>query len=165
MRDLADRPDAQTNELRSACTRALLDWGFAPELLNRMDRIFVFRPLRGIDIARVGALEIEAIVQGYGLEVHASGIDPEILYDVVRRQEKSGSEASSRDVIRSIEERMADSLIEAKRRGAQFIKLVQEEGRIVAIPVTRRPISEIAPAARRAMPLDDAPASRGRSVR
>ena len=32
--------------------------GFAPEVLSRIDRIFVFEPLAGLDIARVAALEI-----------------------------------------------------------------------------------------------------------
>ncbi len=138
LRDLASQEGSDLDELRTASTRALLDWGFAPELLNRLDRIFVFRPLKGIDIARVGALEIEAIVRGYGLEVIESGIDAQILVELVRRQEKAGSQASSRDVIRAIEESMADSLIEAKRRGARYIRLVQRDVRVVAVAVVRR---------------------------
>ncbi len=162
LRGLADRPGLNSDEVRTASTRALLDWGFAPELLSRIDRIFVFRPLKGIDIARVGALEIEAIVQSYGLEVVSSGIDAEILYGLVRRQEKAGGEASSRDVIRSIEESMADSLIDAKRQGAQFISLIERGGRVVAVPAPRGPVRGAEQAARKTTSTEDVNAPPGR---
>lgn len=61
--ELSVQQTADPDELRKAATRALLDSGFAPELLNRIDRIFLFRPLQGLDIARVGALEIEAMIK------------------------------------------------------------------------------------------------------
>ena len=43
----ADRPD----ELRRLSVGALREAGFAPELLNRVDRIFIFNTLAGLDIA------------------------------------------------------------------------------------------------------------------
>jgi ATP-dependent Clp protease ATP-binding subunit ClpA len=121
------------DELRKACTRALLDTGFAPELLNRIDRIFVFKPLQGLDIARVGALEIEAMIGNYGLEVTTGGIDPQLLLGLVRRQQRAGNAASSRDLVRAIEETIADSLIEAKRSGARRISLVERGGGVTAV--------------------------------
>jgi ATP-dependent Clp protease ATP-binding subunit ClpA len=65
--ELSVRHAGDPDELRRTSTRALLDFGFAPELLNRIDRILVFKPLQGLDIARVGALEIEAMIGNYGL--------------------------------------------------------------------------------------------------
>ena len=132
--ELLARHANDSEELRKNCTRALLDWGFAPELLNRIDRIFVFKPLQGLDIARVGALEIEAMIANYGLEVVDGGIAPELLLGLVRRQQHAGTAASSRDLVRAIEETVADSLIEAKRRGAHRISLAERNGVIVAIP-------------------------------
>jgi hypothetical protein len=64
--------------------------GFAPEVLSRIDRIFVFEPLSGLDIARVAALEIESMIQGYGLKISAGGINPQILLDLVDRWRKMG---------------------------------------------------------------------------
>jgi ATP-dependent Clp protease ATP-binding subunit ClpA len=134
--ELSVRHAADADELRSASTRALRDWGFAPELLNRIDRIFVFRQLEGLDIARVGALEIEAMIGNYGLTVTAGGIAPELLLNLVRRQQKCGASASSRDLVRSIEETIADSLIEAKRSGAQQIRLSEQDGQVIAVPAS-----------------------------
>lgn len=141
--ELAIRFANEPDELRRSSTNALLEWGFAPEVLNRIDRIFVFRPLQGLDIARVSALEIEAMIHNYGLEVVAGGIDPDFLFNIVRRQEKVGSATSSRDLVRTIEEKIADSLIEAKKAGSRFISLAERNGSIVAIPAAVPPHSPL----------------------
>jgi hypothetical protein len=53
-----------------------------------------------------------------------------------------GSTASSRDLVRSIEEQLADSLIEAKKRGYATISLVQEDGqRVVARGIATTAVS------------------------
>jgi len=132
--ELSVQHAADPDELRKTSTRALLDSGFAPELLNRIDRIFVFKPLQGLDVARVGALEIESMIANYGLEVVAGGIDPELLVGLVRRQQRAGNAASSRDLVRAIEETIADSLIEAKKGGAHRVSLIERNGVIAAIP-------------------------------
>ncbi|HLF16986.1 MAG TPA: AAA family ATPase, partial [Candidatus Thermoplasmatota archaeon] len=130
--DLARRFASEPDELRRAATNALREAGIAPEVLNRIDRIFVFKPLEGLDIARVGALEIEAMIKGYGLEVAEGGIDPQVLLDLIRRQAKLGSVASSRDLVRAIEETIADSLIDAKRRKVARVMLIERDGMVVA---------------------------------
>jgi ATP-dependent Clp protease ATP-binding subunit ClpA len=126
----ADDPD----ELRRVATIALREAGFAPEVLNRIDRIFIFKALSGLDIARVTALEIELMIQSYGLAVSEGGIDPEILIDMMRRQRKLGTGSSSRDLVRAAEESIADTLIEAKQRGYTRVSIVELEGRVVARP-------------------------------
>jgi ATP-dependent Clp protease ATP-binding subunit ClpA len=126
----ANDPD----ELRRASTNALREAGFAPEVLNRIDRFFVFRRLSGLDVARVTALEIEAMIKGYGLGVVTGGIDPDILVDMMQRQQKIGTGASSRDLVRAVEESIADTLIDAKRNGHQEVALLSENGKIIARP-------------------------------
>lgn len=123
------------DEMRRAATSALKDAGFAPEVLNRIDRIFVFSRLEGLDVARVTALEIEQMIQGYGLAVGKQGIDPELLYRLMRRQEKYAEAGSSRDLVRAIEESIADSLISAKQRGARCVALIEEGNGVLAKPV------------------------------
>lgn len=130
--ELATRYATDSDELRRSSTNALRESGLAPEVLNRIDRIFVFRPLSGLDIARVGALEIERMIQGYGLEVADGGIDPMVLVEMIKRQERLGNAASSRDLVRNLEERIADVLIEAKQRNVKRIKLVNVGDRVVA---------------------------------
>jgi ATP-dependent Clp protease ATP-binding subunit ClpA len=127
-RQYANDPD----ELRRSADSTLRAAGFAPEVLNRIDRIFVFEPLSGLDVARVAALEIESMIQGYGLEISASGINPQILLDLVDRQRKLGHAASARDLVRGIEETIADSLIDAKRKGAKRVSLAEHNAKVSA---------------------------------
>jgi ATP-dependent Clp protease ATP-binding subunit ClpA len=124
-----------SDELRRGANDALQAVGFAAEVLNRIDRIFVFKPLHDLDIARVTALEIEAMVHGYGLSVATGGIDPEVLLSLLRRQTRMGSGASSRDIVRAAEESIADTLIEAKQLGHTKIALRVSGERIEAQPV------------------------------
>ena len=129
----ADDPDA----LRRASINALQESGFAPEVLNRIDRIFVFKPLAGLDMARVTALSIEEMIQGYGLEVFDGGIDAELLFDMLKKQSRLGNNASSRDLVRSAEEAIADTLIDAKQQGHKKIILsFDEEGQVIARPAS-----------------------------
>ncbi len=134
-RQFAQDPDG----LRSGAVEALRAAGFAPEVLNRIDRIFVFEPLSGLDVARVSALEIERMIAGYGLTVAAGGIDPQVLFDLMNRQKRMGVGASSRDLTRAIEESIADSLIAAKEKGAIAVSLVQGEHGVHAEPAQAVP--------------------------
>jgi ATP-dependent Clp protease ATP-binding subunit ClpA len=123
---------ADPDTLRASAVSALRNAGFAPEVLNRIDRIFVFEPLSGLDIARVAALEIERMIAGYGLSVAEGGIDAQVLLDLMNRQKRLGVSASSRDLTRAIEESIADSLIAAKEKGATAVSLVQGADGVVA---------------------------------
>jgi ATP-dependent Clp protease ATP-binding subunit ClpA len=123
---------ADPDELRRTSTNALREAGFAPEVLNRIDRIFVFKPLSGLDIARVTALEIETMIQSYGLGITEGGIAPEVLLDMMRNQQKRGAGASSRDLVRAVEESIADTLIEAKQKGHARVSLVSVNGVVLA---------------------------------
>ena len=134
LQSLSETYASDPDELRRASTLALREAGFAPEVLNRIDRIFVFKPLSGLDIAQVTALEIEAMINGYGLNIAEGGIDPDILVDLMRRQRRLGVGASSRDLVRGIEESLADTLIDARQKGYTNVALFSAEGRVVAVP-------------------------------
>jgi ATP-dependent Clp protease ATP-binding subunit ClpA len=123
-----DNPD----DIRRISMIVLGAAGFAPELLNRIDRVFVFHTLTGADIARVAVLEIEAVVQAYGLKVAQGGIDPALLTTVLRCQQGLGASASARDMARSIEDTISDALITAKQNNARTVALVSDNGRIIA---------------------------------
>ncbi len=116
----SDDPD----KMRSESVDALRQAGFAPEVLNRLDRIFVFRALHGLDVARVAALEIETMIASYGLGIEIGGIDPALLFAVMQRQDRLGAAASARDLTRSIEDMISDTLIEAKTQGAKKVRIL-----------------------------------------
>jgi ATP-dependent Clp protease ATP-binding subunit ClpC len=130
--ELGSRLLGDPDELRRATMVVLRQAGFAPEVLNRLDRVFVFRALRGLDVARVAALEIEAMIENYGLKVAQGGIDPAVLFEMMQRQERLGAVASARDVARAIEETISDSLIAARQRKAKSVALVADGARVVA---------------------------------
>ena len=129
---LADEYADEAEKLRQTSVNVLREQGFAPEVLNRIDRIFVFRTLSGLNVARVCALEMEAMIKSYGLDVVGGGIDPQIIIDLMNRHSRLGAGGSSRDLVRAIEETIADSLIQAKQKGFRAIELTNEDGRIRA---------------------------------
>ena len=133
---LAEQYAKDPDAMRTAAINTLREADFAPEVLNRLDRIFVFHSLKGLDIARVVALEIEQMIGNYGLEVEEKGIDPEIILMLMVRQKKL-AQCSSRDIVRSIEEQLADSLIEAKKKGMMQINLVKSEDNRVVVRASR----------------------------
>jgi ATP-dependent Clp protease ATP-binding subunit ClpA len=131
VRRYRDNPD----EMRSASIAALRAAGIAPEVLNRLDRVFVFQQLEGLDVARVAALEIEQMIRNYDLSIVEGGIDAQVLFGLMMRQERLGASASARDLVRTIEEQISDSLITAKQRGAKSVSLVgADDGSVQAVP-------------------------------
>ncbi|WP_290702867.1 AAA family ATPase [Amphritea sp.] len=118
-----DDPD----NLRSAAVETLKEAKFAPEVLNRIDRIFVFRKLEGLDLARITALEIEKMIHNYGLKVDSQGIDPDIILSLMYRFQKMGKSSSARDMVRSIEDKIADSLIDAKKHNASYVSIIEKD--------------------------------------
>ena len=136
--DIAERHADDPDAMRAASVEALRLAGFAPEVLNRLDRIFVFRALTGLDIARVAALEIERMIGSYGLEIAEGGIDPALLLDVMMKQDRLGEGASARDLVRSIEEMVSDGLIEARQQGASCVRLEKGEDGIMTRMADRR---------------------------
>jgi ATP-dependent Clp protease ATP-binding subunit ClpA len=130
--DIYRRNAGDPNEIRRASMMVLRHAGFAPEVLNRLDRVFVFHLLTGLDVARVATLEIETMIENYGLRLVEGGIDPALLFDMMQRQDRMGAAASARDLARSIEETISDSLIAAKLKKAKKVALIADGGRIVA---------------------------------
>jgi dihydropteroate synthase len=73
------------------------------------------------------------MIRGYGLGIVEQGIDPEIILILMARYRKLGKNSSSRDLVRAIEEQLADSLVDAKKHGVKKIELVlDQEQRVIA---------------------------------
>ena len=109
----------------------LQEAGFAPEVLSRIDHVFAFRALEGMDVARVVGLEIVALLAQYDLKLEYQGIDDNILIDAVSKSEK-GLQSNVREVARAIEHAMGDSLIEAKLAGAKEVRIIERDGQFIA---------------------------------
>ena len=128
--DLTGRYGDNHSEFSEAIKKVLEESAFAPEVLSRIDDFFAFEQLKGLDIARVVALEIEKIVQQYQLELSSGGIDAKILMQAVEQGEKLHSDV--RELVRAVERKIADTIIEAKTAGAAKISLVMEDGQVRA---------------------------------
>ena len=118
-------------DLSMAIKSMLVDAQFAPEVLSRIDEVFAFRPLRGLDIARVVALEIEKVVQQYGLEIENGGIDPAILLDAIEQYGDS-AQGGVRDMTRAVERQITDSIIDARTQGAARVRLRADGPKVYA---------------------------------
>ena len=111
------------------------DNALAPEVLSRIDTVFAFAPMKGIDIALVVALQIERLTKSYGLEVAGGGIRKEILIDAVTRLQKLGTKGGVRDIAREIEAEVADGLIDAKAGGARQVRFEPDGTKVKVIRV------------------------------
>ena len=109
---------------------ALKEAGFAPEVLDRIDHVFAFRPLEGLDIAKVVGLEIESIIAGHKLELSKGGIDPNILARYIQRSKEN--EIGLRRLTKVIEDEIAETLIQARQNGAKSIRLLDSPDGICA---------------------------------
>jgi ATP-dependent Clp protease ATP-binding subunit ClpA len=105
--------------------QALLDAQFAPEVLSRIDEVMAFRPLTGLDIARVVALEIEGLAAQYGLTIAAGGIDHHILLDAITRMQ-GHLDGGVRDISRAVEAQVTDGFIDARASGAREVVLTAD---------------------------------------
>lgn len=128
-RDHADDPDEAARLIKSA----LGDAQFAPEVLSRIDEVFALRPLAGLDIARVVALELEALAKQYGLTIAAGGIDPRILLDAISALERH-TDGGVRDIARAIERQVTDQFLEARAAGIGSLRLLVDGEKIVVEP-------------------------------
>jgi len=137
-RDHTGAPD----ELDRMVKSTLADVHFVPEVLSRIDEVFAFREMQGLDIARVVALLIEDETKQLGLEIAEGGIDPTILLDAIEKITKVGMEGGVRVIRRQIEKQITDGLIDAKADGAKKVRLEADGDRVNVIPVFDEPPAE-----------------------
>ncbi|MEO1650470.1 MAG: AAA family ATPase [Pseudomonadota bacterium] len=114
--------------------KALGDAQFAPEVLSRVDQVFAFRPLSGLDIARVVALEMETLAKQFGLRIASGGIDPDILFDAIVALERR-MDGGVRDIARSIERQITDGLIDARAMKVEEVQLTVRDAIVKVEPV------------------------------
>jgi ATP-dependent Clp protease ATP-binding subunit ClpA len=140
--EMAMQHKGSLEELDRMVKSTLADAQFAPEVLSRIDEVFAFRQMTGLDIARVVALEIEGLTKQFDLELAEGGIDARILLDAVESTTKQNAKGGVRDIARAIEKQITDGLIDAKSEGARRIRLQADGDRIKVIPERDGPDSQ-----------------------
>lgn len=111
------------------------EYALAPEVLSRIDNVFAFRPMKGIDMAYIVALQMQKLARNYGLEIADDGIESGILVTAVEALSKKGTKGGVREIARKIEDQVADGLIEAHTEGAKAVRFVGDGDKVKVIGV------------------------------
>ena len=120
------------NAFRSHAIAVLRLERFAPEVLDRIDRIVVFRPLGEAAIMHLAVLEAGALIRAYAMEP-AGPIDPALFTTLLQRPYRSGTLRSSRDVIRLLESLIGSQLAAARSAGVTRVRLVAQPDGLAAL--------------------------------
>lgn len=121
------------SELNNAVRVHLRETGtFRPEIIGRIDRIYVFRQLQGIVRAEIVVMKIRKLALEYDLEVEF--VDPQIVHELLIEGDKL-SDFGARQREQVVEDRLAGPLSDAKRRGATRISLsLDSDGDLLIAP-------------------------------
>ncbi len=102
---------------------------FRPEILGRIDKVYVFQPLQGMVIAEVALLKIAKLASEYGLAVDF--VAPELIMRALLANEKV-SRFGIRELERILFDMFAPTLADVKEHGARRVSFdVDGEGKVV----------------------------------
>ena len=103
---------------------------FRPEILGRLDKVYIFKPLEGMVIAEISLLKIEKLGREYGIKVDF--VAPELLIQALEANIKV-SKFGIRELERILFDLFANFMVTAKGKGATTISFdVDETGKIIA---------------------------------
>lgn len=121
--ELAERYIDDPEELVRATKDSLQDY-FAPELLARMDEVTTVKPLTSMEMAAVILVNLNKFAERYELEIaqQGDGVAVELLVEAVRKQQTLKN-YGVRELLRWLENKIVDHIIEARDEGAKTIRL------------------------------------------
>jgi ATP-dependent Clp protease ATP-binding subunit ClpC len=93
---------------------------FRPEIVGRIDKIYVFKPLEGPVMAEIAALKMLSCAKSYGLELDY--IDPRLIHDCMVKSEKQ-KKFGIRSLERIVDELLGEAFIAAKEAGGKRVRL------------------------------------------
>ncbi len=91
---------------------------FRPEIVSRLDRIFIFKPLDDNNRARVAALKIIKAGKDYGVRIKE--IAPELIREIAF---PNGAEQDIRGLARMVGKTLGESLMHAKEKGYSTVTI------------------------------------------
>jgi ATP-dependent Clp protease ATP-binding subunit ClpB len=93
---------------------------FRPEIIGRIDRVYVFQSLSGMVIAEIALLKITKLAEQYRLKVKF--VAPELLLQALAANEKV-SRFGIRELERILDDMLAGQLLQARDLGAKEVLL------------------------------------------
>lgn len=118
-------------EERLQAVQAYLRQGkrFKPEIIDRFDQIFIFKPLQRHDLAKIILMAMVRLAGGYSMDLQE--VDPGLVVEILRKAERAEKEPGVRNLIRSVERELRDAMLAAQNAGAKAINLrLDEEGHV-----------------------------------
>lgn len=103
---------------------------FRPEIIGRIDRVYVFKPLGGMVMAEIVALKMTNLAKEYGLEL--TYVDPRLILEAMQRGNKL-KKFGVRELDREIGNMLGEDLVAAKQAGGKKIRLDIEDDGVIAI--------------------------------
>ncbi|MBK6486849.1 MAG: ATP-dependent Clp protease ATP-binding subunit [Gemmatimonadetes bacterium] len=95
---------------------------FRPEIIGRIDRVYVFKPLEGIVIAEIAVMKMISAAKEYGLELQH--VDPQVIFDAMVAGAKL-AKFGIRELDREISAVLGPSFVAAKQQGAKRVRIGQ----------------------------------------
>jgi len=114
------------NGRKTAVIEALKAEQYAPEVLSRIDHIFVFAPLDQKGKVSVAALEIQGLAKKYNLTV--AKIDSNYLVALIANS-AAFDKGGARELSRILESTLGDQLLDAQLDGAELIRISLVDGK------------------------------------
>jgi ATP-dependent Clp protease ATP-binding subunit ClpC len=103
---------------------------FRPEILGRVDKVYVFRPLEGIVLAQIAVLKLSNLAKEYRLTLEY--VAPELVIQALRASRKR-NQFGIRDLKSILEGMFGEQLMHARRNGATHVRLVVGDDGIAVI--------------------------------
>ncbi|MDP3543963.1 MAG: AAA family ATPase [Elusimicrobiota bacterium] len=102
---------------------------FRPEILGRVDKVYLFKPLSGMQVAEISLLKISKLGQEYGVETHF--VAPELIIQALEANIRV-SKFGIRELERILFDRYASYFVEARAANAKSVSFeVADDGTIV----------------------------------
>src|SRR5215467_2444662 len=93
---------------------------FRPEIIGRIDRVYVFKPLAGMVMAEIVGLKMTNLAKEYGLEI--TYVDPKLILTAMQRGNKL-KKFGVRELDREIGNMLGEHLLAAKQAGGKKVRL------------------------------------------
>lgn len=93
---------------------------FRPEIIGRLDRVYVFEPLDGIVLAEIAAIKMRTLANQYGVELRF--VAPELIVEAMQKGNKL-KDFGARELDRVVDELLAEPMLMAKNAGASTIAI------------------------------------------
>jgi ATP-dependent Clp protease ATP-binding subunit ClpC len=107
---------------------------FRPEILGRLDRVYVFRPLEGMVVAEIALLKIVGLAKEYGMTVQF--VAPELILQTLVSSAKV-RRFGVRELERVVFDMFAESMTAARAKKARSVNLaVNDNGELEVTPAT-----------------------------